>query len=157
VRAPVDADGAADEMHPADLMDLPAEVALPSVMVDFGLAGLDTGQDPGLETGDSPSVVQGGATFENRARLMLSNGDAADAQEVLAAALCVYPRSRPLRSLYYVASALAALMKGERMLATSQLETALAHYEHCVEAAQILEYMRKNAHADHAELRRFFR
>ena len=47
---------------------------------------------------------------------------------------CVYPRSRPLRSLYYVASALAALTKGEVMLATSQLETALAHHEQCVEA-----------------------
>jgi hypothetical protein len=104
-----------------------------------------------------PSVVQGGETFENRARAMLSNGEADDAQEVLAAALCVYPRSRPLRSLYYVASALAALRKGERMLATSQLETALAHYEHCVEAAQILEYIRRNAQADDVELQRFFR
>jgi hypothetical protein len=102
-------------------------------------------------------VVQGGEAFESRARTMLSNGDADHAQEVLAAALCVYPRSRPLRSLYYVASALSALSKGERMLATSQLETALAHYEHCVEAAQILEYMRRHALADHVELRRFFR
>jgi len=105
----------------------------------------------------APSAAQGGEAFESRARMMLSNGDADHAQEVLAAALCVYPRSRPLRSLYYVASALAALMKGERMLATSQLETALAHYEHCVEAAQILDYMKKNANADHQDLRRFFR
>jgi DnaJ-domain-containing protein 1 len=105
---------------------------------------------------EPPSIVQGGETFETRARLMLSSGDAAHAQEVLAAALCVYPRSRPLRSLYYVASALAGLMKGERMLAMSQLETALAHYEHCVEAAQILDYLRRNVHADDAELRRFF-
>lgn len=105
----------------------------------------------------APSAVQGGEAFETRARAMLSHGEADHAQEVLAAALCVYPRSRPLRSLYYVASALAALGKGERMLATSQLETALAHYEHCVEAAQILEYMRRHAQADHEELRRFFR
>jgi DnaJ-domain-containing protein 1 len=110
-----------------------------------------------VDSGDLPSVVQGGETFENRAREMLSNGLADHAQEVLAAALCVYPRSRPLRSLYYVASALAALMKGERMLATSQLETALAHYEHCVEAAQILDYMSTNAQTDDVELRRFFR
>jgi len=107
--------------------------------------------------GAAPSTAQGGEAFEVRARMMLSNGDADHAQEVLAAALCVYPRSRPLRSLYYVASALAALLKGERMLATSQLETALAHYEHCVEAAQILDYMKKNGQADHQELRRFFR
>jgi hypothetical protein len=102
-------------------------------------------------------AAQGGEAFESRARAMLSNGEADHAQEVLAAALCVYPRSRPLRSLYYVASAVAALGKGERMLATSQLETALAHYEHCLEAAQILEYMRRNANAGHEELRRFFR
>jgi hypothetical protein len=74
---------------------------------------------------------------------MLGDGDSANAQEVLAAALCVYPRSRPLRSLYYVASALSALAKGEVMLATSQLETALAHHEHCTEAAEILELMRR--------------
>jgi hypothetical protein len=117
-------------------------------------AGPATG-DP--EANDPPSIVQGGETFETRARLMLSGGDAVHAQEVLAAALCVYPRSRPLRSLYYVASALAGLMKGERMLAISQLETALAHYEHCVEASQILEYLRRNVHADDVELRRFFR
>jgi hypothetical protein len=108
-------------------------------------------------TNNSPSATQGGEAFETRARMMLGNGDADHAQEVLAAALCVYPRSRPLRSLYYVASALAALTKGERMLAISQLETALAHYENCLEAAQILEHMKKNATADHEDLRRFFR
>ena len=62
---------------------------------------------------------------------------------MLAAALCVYPRSRPLRSLYYVASAISALGKGEVMLATSQLETALAHHEQCTEAAEILELIRR--------------
>jgi hypothetical protein len=118
--------------------------------------------EPGMGGGSGPaslaaSAAQGDESFENRARMMLSNGDADHAQEVLAAALCVYPRSRPLRSLYYVASALAALSKGERMLATSQLETALAHYEHCAEAAQILDYMKTHAHASHEELRRFFR
>jgi hypothetical protein len=103
------------------------------------------------------SVVQGGEAFETRARVMLSGGDAHHAQEVLAAALCVYPRSRPLRSLYYVASALAALMKGEVMLATSQLETALAHHEQCVEAAQILEHLKRYGDANQEELRRYFR
>lgn len=103
------------------------------------------------------SGAQNGETFETRARAMLSNGEADNAQEVLAAALCVYPRSRPLRSLYYVASALAALTKGELMLATSQLETALAHHEQCVEAAQILEHLKKHGPARTDELRRFFR
>jgi hypothetical protein len=89
---------------------------------------------------------------------MLGDGDADNAQEVLAAALCVYPRSRPLRSLYYVASAISALSKGERMLATSQLETALAHHEHCTEAAAILDLMRRqNVEALTDEMRRLFR
>jgi hypothetical protein len=110
--------------------------------------------------GTSPppiSQVQGGEAFETRARAMLGDGDADNAQEVLAAALCVYPRSRPLRSLYYVASALSALQKGEVMLATSQLETALAHHEQCLEAAQILEHLRKHGHARNDEIRRLFR
>lgn len=135
------------------------DAAAPEPVPDLSGAGSGplAAPPPAPPPGASPSAVQGGEAFETRARMMLSNGDADHAQEVLAAALCVYPRSRPLRSLYYVASALTALMKGERMLATSQLETALAHYEHCVEAAQILEYMRRHAHADHIELRRFFR
>lgn len=100
---------------------------------------------------------QGGEAFELRARAMLGDGDASNAQEVLAAALCVYPRSRPLRSLYYVASALAALDKGELMLATSQLETALAHHEQCTEAAQILEHLRRHGHGRAEDMRRLFR
>jgi hypothetical protein len=105
-----------------------------------------------------PPQVQGGEAFELRARAMLGDGDADNAQEVLAAALCVYPRSRPLRSLYYVASAISALGKGEVMLATSQLETALAHHEDCGEAAAILELLRRpnTPVADH-EMTRLFR
>ncbi len=105
-----------------------------------------------------PSSGQAGEAFELRARAMLGDGDADNAQEVLAAALCVYPRSRPLRSLYYVASALAALQTGEIMLATSQLETALAHHEDCVEAAALLELLRRpNTKVVHDEMRRLFR
>lgn len=90
-----------------------------------------------------PEGSEGGEAFEARARAMLGDGDPDNAQEVLAAALCVYPRSRPLRSLYYVASAISALGKGEVMLATSQLETALAHHEDCIEAAAILDLLRR--------------
>ncbi|HEY4239573.1 MAG TPA: J domain-containing protein [Kofleriaceae bacterium] len=97
---------------------------------------------PAPKTPAPPSAGGGGDMFEVRARTMLGDGDAANAQEVLAAALCVYPRSRPLRSLYYVASAITALEKGEVMLATSQLETALAHHESCTEAAALLEIVR---------------
>ena len=104
------------------------------------------------------SQVEGGEAFELRARAMLSDGDADNAQEVLAAALCVYPRSRPLRSLYYVASAISALGKGEVMLATSQLETALAHHESCTEAAAILDMLRRPSSAGTSdEMRRLFR
>ncbi|MDQ3368375.1 MAG: J domain-containing protein [Myxococcota bacterium] len=100
--------------------------------------------------------THGGDAFESRARAMLSEGDAANAQEVLAAALCVYPRSRPLRSLYYVASALGALAKGEVMLATSQLETALAHHDQCREAAVILDHLRQHGEVRTVDVRGLF-
>jgi len=105
----------------------------------------------------SPSATHGGETFETRAREMLGQGEADNAQEVLAAALVVYPRSRSLRSLYYVASAMAALGKGEVMLATSQLETALAHYEQCIDAARLLEHLRRSDPGDHEAMRKVFR
>ena len=111
-------------------------------------------------TAASPAAganVQGGEAFELRARTMLGDGDAETAREVLAAALCVYPRSKPLRSLYYVASALGALQQGEVMLATSQLETALAHHEQCLEAAAMLEHVRKHGPDDTDGLKALFR
>ena len=106
---------------------------------------------------ETASAAQGGEAFETRARTMLGDGDAANAQEVLAAALCVYPRSRPLRSLYYVASAISALDRGEVMLATSQLETALAHHDQCSEAAAVLEVVRVHGGSNPNEVRRIFR
>ncbi len=90
-----------------------------------------------------PSTIQGGEAFEQRARVMLGQGDAQNAREVLAAALVVYPRSKPLRSLYYVATAMVALQDGEIMLATSQLENAIAHHEHCHEAEMLLDHVKK--------------
>jgi Tfp pilus assembly protein PilF len=94
--------------------------------------------------------AQGSESFEQRARAMLATGDANAAREVLAAALVVYPRSKPLRSLYYVATALAALQEGEVVLATSQLETALAHHEQCIEASRMLDHVRKHG-ASHTD------
>lgn len=102
------------------------------------------------------STGQGGEAFEQRARAMLAQGDANAAREVLAAALVVYPRSKSLRSMYYVASALAALQGGEVMLAQSQLETALAHHEQCVEASRLLEHIRRHGPNDHDAMRRLF-
>ena len=100
---------------------------------------------------------QGSDAFEARARAMLAHGDANTAREVLAAALVVYPRSKPLRSLYYVATALAALQDGEVILATAQLETALAHHDQCIEAAKMLEHIKRYGSADAASMRRLFR
>jgi hypothetical protein len=88
---------------------------------------------------------------------MLAHGDPNTAREVLAAALVVYPRSKPLRSLYYVATALAAMQQGELMLATAQLETALAHHDQCVEAAKMLEHIRRHGANDVDAMRRLFR
>ena len=87
---------------------------------------------------------------------MLAQGDANTAREVLAAALVVYPRSKALRSLYYVATALAALQDGELMLATAQLETALAHHEQCVEASRILEHIKKHGTNNADAMKRLF-
>jgi hypothetical protein len=42
------------------------------------------------------------------------------------------------------------------MLAQSQLETALAHYEQCIEAAQLLELLRKHGPSDREAMRRVF-
>jgi len=100
--------------------------------------------------------VEGGESFEHKARALLATGDNPAAKEMLAAALCVYPRSRPLRSLYYVASALTALDAGQVMLATSQLEAALAHDEECVEAAAILDQLRRDGTQDFGAVRRLF-
>jgi hypothetical protein len=104
----------------------------------------------------SSAATRTGESFEAQARELLGSGDASGAREVLATALVVYPRSRPLRSLYYVASALTALSAGQVVLATSQLETALAHHEGCVEASLVLDQIHRNGGTDHEALRRLF-
>lgn len=113
----------------------------------------DAVPSPVRTTGSSP---QGGEAFEVRARKMLLQGDPDTAQEVLAAALVVYPRSKPLRSLYYVASAVSALGKGELMLATSQLEAALAHHEGCAEAQRLLDHVKQHGETDTESIKRVF-
>lgn len=94
--------------------------------------------NPGVP-GEGPVLGgEGGDSFEVRARNLLRAGDVDDARELLAMALVVYPRSRSLRSLYYIASALVAARMGQQVLATSQLETAVAHDESCAEAQSLL-------------------
>ena len=67
---------------------------------------------------------------------------------MLAMSLVVYPRSRPLRSLYYLASALVALSTQQQMLAISQLEAALAHDEQCREAQLLLDCLQRQQPVD---------
>jgi hypothetical protein len=110
----------------------------------------------GFEHLPSVAASRTGESFEAQARELLGAGDAGGAREVLATALVVYPRSRPLRSLYYVASALTALAAGQVVLATSQLETALAHHEGCVEASLLLDQIHRNGGTDYEALRRIF-
>lgn len=118
--------------------------------------GTDGGSERSGGIPTTPMPVEGGESFEHKARVLLASGDNPAAKEMLATALCVYPRSRPLRSLYYVASALTALDAGQVMLATSQLEAALAHDEQCVEAAAILDQLRRDGTQDFAAVRRLF-
>ena len=113
-------------------------------------------ESPAPAATPSAGPLQGGEAFETRARAMLAQGDANAAREVLAAALVIYPRSKSLRSMYYVATALVAVQDGEMMLATSQLETALAHHEQCNEAAAMLEYIRKHGTPKADDMRRLF-
>ena len=117
---------------------------------------VSTQQSVAPTTAAKQQAVSGGEAFEQRARAMLARGEAEQAREVLAAALVVYPRSKPLRSLYYVATALGALAEGEMMKAQAQLETALAHHDQCTEAAQLLEMIRKQETRDQDAMRRIF-
>jgi hypothetical protein len=154
-----------------DIKSDPAHAAAPK---SSSLRRFEKGERPGREAGPPASVTrgpepeppapppaagsgQGSEAFETRARKMLSQGDANNAREVLAAALVVYPRSKPLRSLYYVATALAALQEGELQLATAQLETALAHHEQCVEASKLLEQIRRHGTVEADAVKRLFR
>jgi hypothetical protein len=126
----------------------PALAAPPGWLVGFDDIQSDRTPAPAAKAPIGPKAprtepASGSEAFEARARQMLGQGDASTAREVLAAALVVHPRSKPLRSLYYVATALGALQDGEIMLAQSQLETALAHHEQCTEAALMLDHIRK--------------
>lgn len=140
---------------------LPAGAAAGAGSGTAGATGTSTGAsvaaiETGFEHVPSAASSRTGESFEAQARELLGSGDAASAREVLATALVVYPRSRPLRSLYYVASALTALSAGQVVLATSQLETALAHHEGCVEASLVLDQIHRNGGTDHEALRRLF-
>ena len=118
--------------------------------------GDDDDEITAVDRGDI-SVLDGGI-YETRARLLLANGNNGVAQELLAAALVSYPRSRTLRSLYYVASALVALDGNQRMLATSQLEAALAQADDDGRsvATAILEQLANTAPLDLAAIQRLF-
>jgi hypothetical protein len=101
-----------------------------------------------LELPAAPGGPVEGEAFERQARSRLAAGEHGAAKEVLAAALHLYPKSRRLRALYHVATALEALDAGQTVLATSQLEAALTHDERCHEAATALEELRRGDDAD---------
>jgi hypothetical protein len=133
--------------------------SLPGWLVGFDDIKSDKTPVPKRKESIAPppsAPTSGDGELEQRARAMLGQGDASSAREVLAAGLVTYPRSRPLRSLYYVATALAALQDGEVMLAQSQLETALAHHDQCVEAAQMLDHIKKHGSKNAEAVQRFF-
>ncbi|MBP9087898.1 MAG: J domain-containing protein [Kofleriaceae bacterium] len=113
-----------------------------------GAAGAAMGGVTGASSPLSIAAAQDGGSFEVRARSLLAAGDADGAKEMLAMLLVVYPRSRTLRSLYYLASALVALATDQAMLAISQLEAALVHDEHCREAQQLLDYLQRQQPVD---------
>ena len=155
--------GASAASSAAPLPALPSESAsrsrasgvrfavVPEALTEEGLFG-----DLGLPAPPKPAGQVEGEAFEKQARSRLAAGDHAAAKEVLAAALHVYPRNRALRALYHVATALEALDAGQVMLATSQLEAALAHDERCAEAQSALDELRKGDAADPPSLRRLF-
>jgi hypothetical protein len=124
---------------------------VPEGLTEEGLFG-----DLDLPAPPMPKAAAEGEAFERQARSRLAAGDHAAAKEVLAAALHVYPRNRSLRALYHVATALEALDAGQVMLATSQLEAALAHDEHCAPAQSALEELRKGEPVGAPALRRLF-
>jgi hypothetical protein len=104
--------------------------------------------DQGHQPDESSLAAARGATdnvFEKQARAKLSAGDHEAAREVLAAALYVYPRHRPLRALYHVASALQALDAGQPEHASAQLDAALSADPDCKEAKSAIEDLRRKS------------
>jgi hypothetical protein len=153
-------DGSSDGSAPANLVRTPRPSAMPPLASTAAAAsgsGRVTGQHAAVAPPPAAAAASGNESYETRARAMLADGNPEFARELLAAALCVYPRSKPLRSLYYVASAVSALEQGEVMLATSQLETALAHFDQCLEAARLLDHLRKHGPDDLEGVKRLFK
>lgn len=110
--------------------------------------------DPGAANGTANAHFADGDAVQAKARKLLEQSAVHEALELLAGALVVYPHSRPLRSLFHVASALIAAAEGELKRATAQLETALVQHEHCDEAVRMLDYIRTHNTADSADLAR---
>jgi hypothetical protein len=94
---------------------------------------------------------------ETEARGLLAAEQFTAAREVLAAVVQVHPRHRRVRALYHLATALEALALGKTMLATSQLETALAHDRDLREASEALDELRKHHGRRPGLFRRLFR
>jgi hypothetical protein len=103
-----------------------------------------------------PAVEAGVDALAPRVRVLLGDGRAAEAREQLAAALTAHPRSRTLRALYHLTSAVIAIAHGQHMLAQAQLETAIGHEDELGHAAALLHLVRAGK-PDPDEIRRIFR
>ena len=87
---------------------------------------------------------------------LLGDGAATEARELLATALTAHPRSRALRGLYHLTSAVIALNAGQPMLAVSQLELAAGHDDDLGHAAALLRLVRDGV-PDAEAVRQVFR
>lgn len=103
-----------------------------------------------------PQVDAGSDALGPRVRALLGDGRAAEAREQLAAALTSHPRSKALRALYHLTSAVIAIAHGQLMLAQAQLETAIGHEDELGHAAALLHLVRAGR-PDPDEIRRIFR
>ncbi len=127
---------AAERRQAADLPVAPAAPIARSIEdePDVVITRTRTEPQPTSSTLLGPQVVR-----------LLADGAAAEARELLATALTAHPRSRALRGLYHLTSAVIALTAGQPMLAVSQLELAAAHDDDLGHAATLLRMVRDGA------------
>ncbi|MEZ4365796.1 MAG: hypothetical protein R2939_05850 [Kofleriaceae bacterium] len=155
----VDAAEAAAAVEPAPLTAPVAERRRRASSVTFATTGAledDAELEVTVEATPEVEASAGGDGFERRARALLGDGRAGEARELLATALCVYPRSKPLRGLYHVATAVVALADAQPALAIAQLEAALGQDAERGEAGALLELVRAGAPSP-AAVRKVFR
>lgn len=86
---------------------------------------------------------------------LIARGDYESARSQVADALHADPRNRQMRALYYLVAGKQALAEGDRVLAASQFDSALAHDRECHDARAALNELRSSS--DDFSLPRFLR